>query len=98
MCRHRKITYENGTVYEGFVDVSTGLANGEGSVTWGASAGRSSRRAYTGQFTAGRTAERLKFTWKEKRSGQIGVGNHSYNGTVEVGACCAEFCLKFFAA
>jgi hypothetical protein len=71
-------------MYEGFVDVATGLADGEGSVTWGASAGRSSRRTYTGQFTAGRTAERVKFTWKEKRPGQISVGSHAYNGTVEV--------------
>ena len=88
---HRKVSYENGTVYEGFVDVATGLADGEGSVTWGPSAGRSSRRAYSGQFTAGRTAERVKFTWKEKRAGQIGVGSHAYNGTVEVSRCCGVF-------
>ena len=53
---HRTICYENGTVYEGFVDVTKGLADGEGRVTWGASAGRSNRKTYTGQFTAGRTA------------------------------------------
>ena len=26
----------------------------------------------------------MKFAWKEKRPGQIGIGNHAYNGTVEV--------------
>jgi hypothetical protein len=36
---HRKIVYPNGTVYIGFVDTATGLPDGEGSVTWGASAG-----------------------------------------------------------
>lgn len=82
--RHRKVTYDNGTVYEGFVNVATGLADGEGSVTWGPTAGRSSRKTYTGQFTAGRTAERVKFKWTEKRPGQISVGSHAYNGTVEV--------------
>ncbi len=76
--------------------MDTGLADGEGSVTWGASAGRSSRRSYTGQFTAGRTAERVRFTWKEKRPGQIGVGNHAYNGTVEVGSCSALFAIFVF--
>ena len=79
-----KLTYDNGTVYEGFVNVATGLADGEGSVTWGPKAGRSSRKTYTGQFTAGRTAERVKFKWTEKRPGQISVGSHAYNGTVEV--------------
>jgi hypothetical protein len=54
---HRTICYKNGTVYEGFVDVKTGLADGEGRVTWGASAGRSNRKTYTGQFTARRTAK-----------------------------------------
>jgi hypothetical protein len=93
---HRTISYENGTVYEGFVNVATGLADGEGSVTWGPSAGRSSRRAYSGQFTAGRTAERVKFKWTEKRAGQIGVGSHAYNGTVEVSKCCVEFSLHFW--
>jgi lipoprotein-anchoring transpeptidase ErfK/SrfK len=77
---HRTICYENGTVYEGFVEVTKGLADGEGRVTWGASAGRSNRKTYTGQFTAGRKAERVKI----KRPGQIGIGNHAYNGTVEV--------------
>jgi hypothetical protein len=37
------------------------------------------------------TAERVKFTWNEKRPGQIGVGNHAYNGTVEVSRCCDDF-------
>jgi DNA-directed RNA polymerase subunit RPC12/RpoP len=81
---HRKIVYPNGTVYTGFVDTATGLADGEGTVTWGASAGRCSRKCYTGQFSAGLTTERLKFTWKEQRVGQAGMGHHSYIGTVEV--------------
>ncbi len=29
----RKIQYENGTMYESFVDMSTGLADGQGCVT-----------------------------------------------------------------
>lgn len=81
---HRKIVYPNGTVYIGFVDTATGLPDGEGSVTWGASAGRSSRKCYTGQFSAGLTTERVKFTWKEQREGQACTGHHSYIGTVEV--------------
>ncbi len=89
------MTYDNGTVYEGFVNVATGLADGEGSVAWGPTAGRSSRRSYTGLFAAGRTAERVKFTFKEKRPGQIGVGNHSYNGTVEVSSFTALFTFRF---
>ena len=81
---HRKIVYPNGTIYSGFVDTATGLPDGEGSVTWGASAGRSSRKSYTGRFAAGLTAERLRFAWKEQRAGQISTGHHSYIGTVEV--------------
>ncbi len=81
---HRKIVYPNGTIYSGFVDTATGLPDGEGSVTWGASAGRASRKSYTGRFAAGLTAERLKFAWKEQRAGQISAGHHSYIGTVEV--------------
>ena len=90
---HRKIVYPNGTIYSGFVDTATGLPDGEGSVTWGASAGRSSRKSYTGRFAAGLTAERLRFAWKEQRAGQISTGHHSYIGTVEVAqiyffVCC----------
>ncbi len=77
------MTYDNGTVYEGFVNVAMGLADGEGSVTWGRTAGRSSRKSCTGHFTAGRTAERVKIKWTEQRPGQISVGSHAYNGTVE---------------
>jgi hypothetical protein len=80
----RKIQYENGTVYTGFVDVATGLPDGEGCVTWGAAAGRSSRKSYTGIFSAGLTEERLMFKWIEKRPGQACSGQHAYNGTVEV--------------
>ncbi len=88
----RKIQYENGTMYEGFVDMSTGLADGQGCVTWSANAGRSSRKSYTGLFSAGLTAERVNFTWREHRHGQISTGNHSYNGTVEVmKRCCSSF-------
>ena len=57
---HRKIVYPNGTVYIGFVDTATGLPDGEGSVTWGASAGRFSCKCYTGQFSAAASATLTK--------------------------------------
>ena len=44
---HRKIVYPNGTVYIGFVDTATGLPDGEGSVTWGASI----LTDYTGRYS-----------------------------------------------
>ena len=85
--RFRKIRYDNGTAYEGFVDETTGLPDGDGTVTWGASAGRSRGKSYTGRFAAGLTADRIKFTWKEHRAGQACAGHHAYCGTVEVGRC-----------
>ena len=87
--RFRKIRYDNGTAYEGFVDETTGLPDGDGTVTWGASAGRSRGKSYTGRFAAGLTADRIKFTWNEHRAGQACAGHHAYCGTVEVGRCFA---------
>ena len=87
--RFRKIRYDNGTAYDGFVDETTGLPDGDGTVTWGASAGRSRGKSYTGRFAAGLTADRIKFTWREHRAGQACAGHHAYCGTVEVGRCFA---------
>ena len=85
----RSIIWDNGTVFEGFVDASTGKPDGEGTVTWGANAGRSKRKYYSGLFTAGFTAERVSFDWHEQRPGQPHKGHHAYRGTVEV---CHPYC------
>ena len=88
----RSATFPNGSVYEGFVDTRTGLADGAGCVKWGPGAGLSSGRSYNGLFSAGFTAERVSFHWKEQRPGQPHKGQHAYKGTVEV---CAHFCCSF---
>jgi hypothetical protein len=92
--RFRKIRYDNGTVYEGFVDEATGRPDGDGTVTWGPSAGRSRGKSYAGRFAAGLTADRIKFTWREHRAGQACAGHHAYCGTVEVGRCFAFLARK----
>ena len=87
----RSISWDNGTVFEGFVDAATGKPDGEGTVTWGATAGRSKRKSYSGLFTAGFTAERVSFDWNGQRPGQAHKGHHAYHGTVEVCHPCCHF-------